>query len=528
MDNGLIADDHLREACGVFGIYAPGYDVARLTYFALYALQHRGQESAGIAVSNGHQAYIHKGMGLVAQVFNEENLRLLQGHIAIGHNRYSTTGSSHLINAQPYLMETILGPLGVSHNGNLVNAPQLRLELLKKGVGLSASSDSELIAQMLAGSVAGSYEIDRAGQDSDSEGAVARNRAAWFEHIQAAMRHWKGAFSLAILTRNALYAVRDPWGLRPLCLGRINGGWVVASESCALDTVRAHYEREIRPGEIVGIDQDGLHSLQAMPLTTPSLCSFEYIYFARPDSLLEEQTIHYVRQRLGRELAREHPAAADIIVAVPDSAIPAAIGYAQESGIPYSEGLIKNRYIGRTFIQPDNRLRAMGVHLKYNPLVDNLVGKRVVLVDDSIVRGNTSDPIVKLLRAAGAAEVHVRVSSPPIRHPCFMGVDMAREELIAARLSIPEIQVQLGCDSLAYLSLEGMLKALGGPPQTYCHGCFSGNYPSDFKEERAASPQLHTEWLALMSEDEGRKTNNPFPSFAVRPPSLVRTGGMAE
>jgi len=487
MDNRLVQDDQPREACGVFGMYAPGHDVARLTYFALYALQHRGQESAGIAVSDGRQAYVHKGMGLVAQVFNEDNLRPLRGHVAIGHNRYSTTGASHLVNAQPYLMETLLGPLGVAHNGNLVNAPRLRLELLKKGVGLSASSDSELIAQMLAGS----------------------DRETWFDRIQATMQHWKGAFSLTILTRDALYAVRDPWGLRPLCLGRINDGcWVVASESCALDTVGAQYEREVHPGEIVGIDQNGLHSIQTMQVATPSLCSFEYIYFARPDSLLEEQTIHHVRQRLGRQLAREHPVDADIVVAVPDSAIPAAIGYAQESGIPYTEGLIKNRYIGRTFIQPDERLRAMGVHLKYNPLVDNLYGKRVVLVDDSIVRGNTSGPIVKVLRAAGATEIHVRVSSPPIRHPCFMGVDMATyEELIAARMSIADIQAFLGCESLAYLSLEGMLQALGGPPQVYCQGCFSGNYPSDFKQERTTSPHPFAAWIALTDNDDRRMTN---------------------
>ncbi len=526
MDNGLVADDHLREACGVFGIYAPGFDVARLTYFALYALQHRGQESAGIAVSDGRQARIHKGMGLVAQVFNEDNLRPLQGHIAIGHNRYSTTGASHLVNAQPYLMETLLGPLGVAHNGNLVNAPRLRLELLKKGVGLSASSDSELLAQMLAGSVAHGRRGDELDQADEYDSATVRHRETWFERIQATMRRWKGAFSLTILTRDALYAVRDPWGLRPLCLGRLNSGWVVASESCALDTVGARYEREVHPGEIVRIDQDGLQSIQAMQLTTPSLCSFEYIYFARPDSLLEEQTIHHVRQRLGRELAREHPADADVVVAVPDSAIPAAIGYAQESGIPYTEGLIKNRYIGRTFIQPDDRLRALGVHLKYNPLVDNLLGKLVVLVDDSIVRGHTSGPIVKLLRAAGAAEIHVRVSSPPIRHPCFMGVDMATyDELIAARMSIPEIQTHLGCDSLAYLSLEGMLKALGGPPQTHCQGCFSGNYPSDFKQERVTSPHQSDVWIAFTSNDDRRLTNDgrvQLPPVVGRQSSVTR------
>ena len=454
--------DSPREACGVFGIYAPGEDVARLTFFALYALQHRGQESAGIATSDGRVAHIHKGMGLVAQVFNEENLAPLKGHLAIGHNRYSTTGSSHLRNAQPYLIETYLGPLGVAHNGNLVNAPRLRRELLQRGVGLTASSDSEVITLMLAGAPGDTWE----------------------ERITAFMRQAYGAYSLTILTRDAVFAVRDPWGFRPLCLGRLNGGYVVASESSAIATIGAEYLREVQPGEIVTLGAYGLHSRQGLPPTRAALCTFEHIYFSRPDSLWAGRVIHQVRQALGRELAREHPVAADLVVPVPDSSIPAAIGYAQESGIPFNEGLIKNRYIGRTFIQPDDHIRRMGVALKFNPLPENLAGKRVVLVDDSIVRGNTSGPLVRLLRDVGATEVHIRVTCPPIRHPCFMGVDMATyDELIAHRMTVPEIQKYLGCDSLGYLSLEGMMRAIGRE-EGYCNACFTGVYPIDLYEEQ--------------------------------------------
>ncbi|MER3545836.1 MAG: amidophosphoribosyltransferase [Chloroflexota bacterium] len=454
--------DSPREACGVFGIYAPGEDVARLTFFALYALQHRGQESAGIATSDGRVAHIHKGMGLVAQVFNEENLAPLKGHLAIGHNRYSTTGSSHLRNAQPYLIETYLGPLGVAHNGNLVNAPRLRRELLQRGVGLTSSSDSEVITLMLAGAPGDTWE----------------------ERITAFMRQAYGAYSLTILTRDAVFAVRDPWGFRPLCLGRLNGGYVVASESSAIATIGAEYLREVQPGEIVTLGAYGLHSRQGLPPTRAALCTFEHIYFSRPDSLWAGRVIHQVRQALGRELAREHPVAADLVVPVPDSSIPAAIGYAQESGIPFNEGLIKNRYIGRTFIQPDDHIRRMGVALKFNPLPENLAGKRVVLVDDSIVRGNTSGPLVRLLRDVGATEVHIRVTCPPIRHPCFMGVDMATyDELIAHRMTVPEIQKYLGCDSLGYLSLEGMMRAIGRE-EGYCNACFTGVYPIDLYEEQ--------------------------------------------
>lgn len=470
-------DDHPKEECGVFGICAPGRDVARLTFFGLYALQHRGQESAGIATSNGTNATVVKNMGLVSQVFNEDNLRPLTGSLAIGHTRYSTTGSSHVRNAQPYLIETIYGPLGVAHNGNLTNTRDLRQALLERGVGLSSSTDSEVITQILAAP----FEV-WGGGESAPEGLD-----RWEQRIAGLMRVAEGAYSLVILTRDAVYAVRDPQGLRPLCLGQLpDGSYVAASESCALSTIGAKLVREVEPGEIVRLSADGITSHQGHPARERAFCIFEYVYFARPDSLLEGQVTHFVRQRLGRQLARECPADADVVVGVPDSATPAAIGYSQESGIPYTEGLIKNRYIGRTFIQPGNHLRRSSVALKYNPLSANLAGKRVVLIDDSIVRGNTAGPLVQLLRDGGATEVHVRVSSPPVRHPCFMGVDMAtRSELIGAELSTDEICKRIGADSLGYLSLEGLREAVGGDGAVttgHCTACFSGTYPIPIPE----------------------------------------------
>ncbi|HEY3289643.1 MAG TPA: amidophosphoribosyltransferase [Anaerolineae bacterium] len=488
----------MQEECGVFGVYAPGRDVARLTFFGLYALQHRGQEAAGIATSDGQAAFIHKGMGLVAQVFNEDNLRPLVGHLAIGHTRYSTTGSSHLRNAQPYLIETIYGPLGVAHNGNLTNALQLRHMLLERGVGLSSTSDSEVITQMLSSppEVWASRSQNGNGKNEPvdiPEITEEPTTDRWAKRIRAFMQIAEGAYSLTILTRDAIYAVRDSHGLRPLCLGQLEGGYVVASESCALQTIGAQYLREINPGEIVRIDRSGVTSIQGHALTQRAMCIFEYVYFARPDSKLEGQIVHSVRQRLGMQLAREAPADADIVVGVPDSAIPAAIGYSLQSGFPYTEGLIKNRYIGRTFIHPDDELRRVGVALKYNPLTSNLKGKRVVMIDDSIVRGNTAAPLIKLLRDGGATEVHVRVSSPPVRHPCFMGVDMATyKELIAHKLDIEGIRKHIGADSLDYLSLYGMVQAVQDAITTesgHCTACFSGAYPVKippwlFSEER--------------------------------------------
>lgn len=451
----MYEDDKFHDECGIVGLYAPQRDVARHTFFALYALQHRGQEAAGIVSCDGRIAHVHKGMGLVSQVFNEDNLHHLRGDLAIGHTRYSTTGSSKLRNTQPYILETLDGPLAIGHNGNLINAPQLRRELLERGVGLQTSTDSEVIIHLLAGA---------GGPD-------------WLTRIRILMAKIEGAYSLVILTKDAIYGVRDPWGLRPLVLGKLEDGYVIASESCAFATIGAKMVREIQPGEIVRLDANGYKITQGAPSQNLAFCTFEQIYFARPDSVLNGKLVHQTRQKLGGQLATEAPVDADIVVPVPDSGTPHAIGYAQMSGIPYSEGLIKSRYIGRTFIQPTDELRKVGVAMKFNPLPDNLEGRRVVLVDDSIVRGNTSGPLVQMLRDAGAREVHVRVACPPIKFPCFMGVDMASQsELIAANLTIDEICAHIGADSLAYLSLPGLMKALKAE-NGYCNACFTGDYP---------------------------------------------------
>ncbi len=479
--------DKPKEECGVFGIYAEGREVARIAFFALYALQHRGQEAAGIATSDGQVAHLHKDMGLVSQVFNEQNLRPLEGHLGIGHTRYSTTGSSQRVNAQPYLIETIYGPMGLAHNGNLTNSFELRRKLLERGVGLSSTTDSELITQILCAPPA------RTSRWSGLE--TPEHNDGWISRIQALMQVAEGAYSLTILTRDAVYAVRDPHGLRPLCLGEVEGGgFVVASESCALATIGAKFVRELEAGEILRLDKNGVTSVKGAEKKKPSLCSFEYVYFARPDSEMEGQLVHEARQRMGKILARETHVDADVVIPVPDSSNPAAIGYALESGIPFTEGLTKNRYIGRTFIQPDQMLRKASVKLKFNPLVSNLKGKRVIVIDDSIVRGTTSGPLVKLIREAGATEVHMRVSSPPVRHPCFMGVDMATyKELIGAQMNIDEICKHIGADSLGYLSLPGMLEAIRGEDErrnSYCTACFSGQYPVDvpswlFEDDRS-------------------------------------------
>jgi amidophosphoribosyltransferase len=445
-----------NEACGVFGIYGPGEDVARITFFGLYALQHRGQESAGIVTADGERLISHNRMGLVAQVFTEEDLLGLRGHIAVGHTRYSTTGSSKLNNAQPIVARTPQFELAVAHNGNLVNAGPLREELIEQGMQFRTTSDTEIIARLFC---------EGTGQDL-------------VDRIRRAIPRMIGAYSLVVATRDQLLAVRDPLGVRPLCLGKLNTAWVVASESCALATVGAQYIRELGPGEIVVIDENGVRSIPTVEPTRQATCMFEYIYFARPDSVLNNRLTYLARQEMGRELAREHPVDADIVVAVPDSAVPGAIGYAQQSGIPYAEGLVKNRYIGRTFIQPDQRLRDVGIHLKLNPLPEVLAGKRVVVVDDSIVRGTTTRPIVRLLREAGAREVHLRIHAPPMRHPCYLGVDTARRsELIAARMTVPEIRDHVGADSLGYLSLDGLVRAIDVSGASLCKGCFTGRYP---------------------------------------------------
>ncbi|MDI3340363.1 MAG: amidophosphoribosyltransferase [Sphaerobacter sp.] len=455
--------DEPREECGVFGIYAPGEDVARLTFFGLYALQHRGQESAGIAAADGSDIRIHTRMGLVNTAFSEEDLARLPGHIAIGHTRYSTTGGSRPVNAGPFLVRAEGGPVAVAHNGNLVNSDILRRELTEQGVQLTSTTDSEALTWMIALSH---------GRDLATR-------------VRQVMPRFVGAYSLAIMTPDALVGVRDPLGVRPLCLGRLGDGWVIASETCALATIGATFEREIEPGEIVVIDASGAHSHPApQPSERHAMCLFEFIYFARPDSKLMGERLHLVRQRMGAELWREHPADADVVIPLPDSAVPAAIGYAQASGIPYAEGLIKNRYIGRTFIQPDQRLREQGVKLKFNALPEALEGKRVVLIDDTIVRGTTSRPIVELLRQSGAREVHMRVHAPPIMWPCYLGVDMARrDELIAARMSVDEIGRTIGADSIGYLSLEGLLRAIALPRSRFCTACLTGEYPVPIQME---------------------------------------------
>jgi amidophosphoribosyltransferase len=441
--------------CGITGVYAPGHDAVRLAYFALYALQHRGQESAGIAAGDGGTIRSHKEMGLIGAIFDEEILSMLGGHIAVGHTRYSTTGSSIVVNAQPLLEQTDIGDFAFAHNGNLTNTDELR-EALSPSVTLQATSDSEVMAKLIV----------------EAEGSMT-------ERIKTVLRRARGAYSIVLCTADELYAFRDPWGVRPLCLGTYNDGWVVASESCALSTIGATYVRELEPGEIVRINADGLHSERVDLGESPALCMFEYIYFARPDSQLSGRSLYMARYRMGQRLAKEHPADADVVMAIPDSAIPGGIGYAAESGLPYVEGLIKNRYIGRTFISPDQRMRNRGVQLKFNPVVENLRGQRVIVVDDSIVRGTTTPRIVQLLRDAGAKEVHVRVTSPPIKHPCYLGVDMATyDELIAANYTVEEIRQKIGADSLGYLSLEGLIEATGRSGNEMCVGCLTGVYPN--------------------------------------------------
>jgi amidophosphoribosyltransferase len=451
-----------REACGVFGAFAPGEDVARITFYGLYALQHRGQESAGIATTNGVDPFtLRTGMGLVSQVFDEEDLAFLRGTIAIGHTRYSTSGGSLICNAQPIIVHDreTGSQIALAHNGNLINADILRADLEAQGIVFSSNADSEVIAHLLALAPTGTWE----------------------ERFHYLMRRIEGAYSLVIMTRDTLFAVRDPMGVRPLCVGKLDGGYVVASESCALEHLGLDTEREVAPGEVVQIDGSGIRSFfPVAPARKRAACTFEYTYFARPDSRFMGQLIYPVREELGATLAREHPVDADLVIGVPDSAIPAAIGYARESGIPYREGLIRNRYVGRTFIQPDQRIREAGVRLKFNALSDVLRGKRVVVVDDSIVRGTTTPHVVGLLRKAGAREVHMRITTPPIVWPCFFGVDMATKwELIAANKSVEEIRQHILADSLGYLSVDGLNRATRQSADVLCNACFTGRYPID-------------------------------------------------
>jgi amidophosphoribosyltransferase len=445
----------MRESCGVFGVYAPGINVAQTTFFGLFALQHRGQESAGIAVTDGDGIKLHTKMGLVSQAFTETDLALLKGYIGIGHNRYSTTGSSRPVNAQPITAKAEELAIALAHNGNIINSKLLRNELQERGYNFHTSSDSEVITNLILA--------------SPGKNCV--------QKIRHAMHRLQGAYSLVLLTENKLIGVRDPFGVRPLCLGTIDSGWSIASESCALDHIGAQFVREIEPGEIVAIDRRGVKSFKKKN-DKKALCIFEYIYFARPDSIIQGKLLYPTREAMGKILAEEYPVDADFVMGVPDSATAAGIGYSNASGIPYCEGLLKNRYVGRTFIEPDQRIRELGVQLKFNPLARIIAGKRLVVVDDSIVRGTTTPHVVSLLKKAGAAEVHLRICAPPIRYPCFFGVDMAtRWELIAARKTVPEIREHLDADSLGYLSLDGLIRAVELPRDIFCLACFTGAYP---------------------------------------------------
>ena len=446
-----------HDECGVVGVACPdGEQTAQLAFFGLFALQHRGQEAAGIAVADGQRARLHKDIGLVAQVFTPETLAPLRGYHAIGHTRYSTSGSSAARNAQPFLVETMHGPLALAHNGHLVNSAELRAELLGRGFAMTASSDTEVMALMLA----------------------AAGSRSWEERLERTMPAWRGAYSLVLLGADRVVATRDPWGFRPLSVGRLpDGGHAVASETCALRTLDCVEIREVEPGEIVTLANHEVRSRRSLGhATRQARCSFEFVYFSRPDSDWADTNIHAVRQRLGEALALEAPAEADVVVPVPDSSIPAAIGYARASGIEYNDGLIKNRYIGRTFIEPTQHLRERRVAMKFNALASNLAGKRVVMIDDSLVRGTTAGPLVKLLREAGATEVHVRITCPPVMHPCHMGVDMGTyAELMAANRSLEQVREIIGADSLAFLSRDAMMTAIGAAD--CCDACFTGNYP---------------------------------------------------
>jgi len=475
-------DDVVHDACGVFGVYAPAQDVARITYFGIFALQHRGQESAGIAVTDGVQMTLSRNMGLVSQVFDEETLSSLHGYAAVGHTRYSTTGSSLLCNAQPLTVETRFGPIALAHNGNLINTAILRRELEAYGAQFEGTSDSEVMARLIA------FE--------------ANTQPSITEAIRSAVTRMKGAYSVVVLSHGAVFGFRDPWGIRPLCIGQLNEAhFVLASESCALDAVGAQFREEVRAGELVRLDDEGegLHYIILTEQTKPSMCMFEYIYMARPDSHIYGRSLHLSRRRMGQELAREYPAVADMVISVPDSGTPAAIGYAEASRIPYGEGLIKNRYIHRTFIQPDQRLRELGVRMKVNPLREALIGKRIVVVEDSIVRGTTTRNIVKVLREAGATEIHMRISSPPYRFPCFFGVDtFERKQLLAARMDVESIREYIGADTLGYLSIDGLLRAVSLPKQNFCLACLNGEYPIDIPRDLKVSKFS----LEEMSEEE--------------------------
>ncbi|MHB8926163.1 MAG: amidophosphoribosyltransferase [Bacillota bacterium] len=456
-----LEEDKVHDACGVFGIYGHA-DAARVALYGLYALQHRGQESAGIVSADGRRVWIHKGMGLVSEVFDDSDLAQLHGNLAIGHVRYSTTGSSLIGNAQPLLVRYREGMMALAHNGNLVNAGRLREQLEDGGSIFQTSVDTEVIAHLIA----------RMGNNG-LESAIA-----------ASLMLVRGGYALIFMTERQIIGVRDPNGIRPLALGRLGEAWVLASESCAFDTIGGEFVREVAPGEMIVLDEDGLRSRLILPKGRPALCAFEFIYLARPDSILNGLSVHAVRKEFGRLLAREHPVAADIVVGVPDSSISAASGYAEEAGIPYEMGLVRNRYIGRTFIQPSQTTRQFGVRVKLNPLRKVVDGKRVVLVDDSIVRGTTSKHLIKLLREAGAKEAHLRIGSPPYMNPCFFGIDTsASGELLAAEKAVEQMRELIGADSLRFLSVEGLAEATALPPEGLCLACFNHDYPVTVDEQ---------------------------------------------
>lgn len=462
-DNQLRTLNHeLIEACGVFGVYAPKEDVSRLTYFGLHALQHRGQESAGIAVGDGNSIFVVKDMGLVPQVFDERSLAGLQGFLAIGHTRYSTTGSTKWENAQPIHKTFKEGTLALAHNGNLINSKYLKEMLTRNGSMFNSTSDTEVIADLIASFVG----------DGSVEKAVVQT-----------MNLLEGAFSVVLITEKELYAFRDAQGLRPLCIGKLNNNYVISSETCGLDIVGADFVDEVKPGELVVLNAKGIKRRQVLT-AKPALCIFEFIYFARPDSQLMGKNLYACRKKMGMLLAEEDTVAADLVIGVPDSGVPAAIGFAEASGLPYGEGLIKNRYVGRTFIQPSQTIRQVGIRMKLNPLASVIKGKKVIVVDDSIVRGNTTKKIIGLLREAGAKEVHVRISSPPYKYPCFYGIDTASiGDLIASDCEIEGIRSQIKADSLHYLSTESLVKSTGCSENKFCTACLTGKYPIDVPDD---------------------------------------------
>ena len=478
-------DDRPKEECGILGIYAPQQEAARIAFFGLFALQHRGQESAGIAVSDGQKVRMHKDMGLVSQVFTPEAMATLTGHMAVGHTRYSTTGASVLRNAQPIYCQSLVGEIAVAHNGNLINTKELRAEMEAEGEHFDSTSDTEILARILVKHM-----------HEGPEAAVAE-----------VMRRVKGAYCVTVVTPKILIGFRDPAGIRPLVAGKLKDGFMIASESCAFNPVGAVAERELEPGEMVIVENGEMRFAQGHEKIRGGMCLFEFIYFARPDSTMYGTSLYSARERMGAHLAQEHPVEADFVVPVPDSGIPAALGYSQESGIPFREGMIKSRYIHRTFIQPDQTMRELGVQMKLTPLVDHIKGQRIVLVDDSIVRGTTTKQIVKLMFDAGAKEVHVRITAPPIKFPCFYGIDMASKgELIASKLTIEQLGEYIGATSLGYLSIEGAYRAVVDDENRFCLACFNGDYkiavPPDMKKHAFDDPPEVGEMSAISAHGQ--------------------------